>query len=406
MGTLKALVFDVDGTLADTEMAHMDAFNHAFAEEGLDWRWDVETYTRLLEISGGKERMMHYWKQVHPDVKDIDGGGLKDTIDRLHAMKSAAYENAVQSFAVYGFPESHAISFALLAYASCWLKVHRASEFYCGLLNNQPMGFYAPATLVQDARRHGVRVRPVCVQSSGWRCGVEEDGSVRMGYCLLRGMTREEGERLEGERGRGEFGSLADFQVRSGLGRGRLRSLAAAGALAGLSRHRREAQWRVEVPRDPDDLFAWAETREEGPLEMMTAGERLGADYETTGLTLGPHPMKLLRPGLAGVTVAAALAGVPAHQRVRAAGMVICRQRPGTAKGIVFISLEDETGTVNAVVYPDVYEKNRLVIAEERFLEIEGAVQTADGVTHLRAWKVRALRAPLPGVLPESHDFR
>ena len=357
---------------------------------------EAEELRRALSFNRSPERMAAVCEKLRAGM--AANGTEPEVIEQV--------AKAVQSFAVYGFPESHAISFALLAYASCWLKVHRAAEFYCGLLNNQPMGFYAPATLVQDARRHGVRVRPVCVQSSGWRCGVEEDGSVRMGYCLLRGMTREEGERLERERGRGEFGSLADFQVRSGLGRGRLRSLAAAGALAGLSRHRREAQWRVEVPRDPDDLFAWAETRDEGPLEAMTPGERLGADYETTGLTLGPHPMKLLRPGLAGVTVASALAGVPAHQRVRAAGMVICRQRPGTAKGIVFISLEDETGTVNAVVYPDVYEKNRLVIAEERFLEIEGAVQTADGVTHLRAWKVRALRAPLPGVLPESHDFR
>jgi error-prone DNA polymerase len=357
---------------------------------------EAEELRRALSFNRSPERMAAVCEKLRAGM--AANGTEPEVIEQV--------AKAVQSFAVYGFPESHAISFALLAYASCWLKVHRAAEFYCGLLNNQPMGFYAPATLVQDARRHGVRVRPVCVQSSGWRCGVEEDGSVRMGYCLLRGMTREEGERLERERGRGEFGSLADFQVRSGLGRGRLRSLAAAGALAGLSRHRREAQWRVEVPRDPDDLFAWAETCEEGPLEAMTPGERLGADYETTGLTLGPHPMKLLRPGLAGVTVASALAGVPAHQRVRAAGMVICRQRPGTAKGIVFISLEDETGTVNAVVYPDVYEKNRLVIAEERFLEIEGAVQTADGVTHLRAWKVRALRAPLPGVLPESHDFR
>jgi error-prone DNA polymerase len=315
--------------------------------------------------------------------------------------------HAVQSFAVYGFPESHAISFALLAYASCWLKVHRTQEFFCSLLNNQPMGFYSPATLVQDARRHGVKIRPVCIQQSDWRCRVDEDDSLRLGFCLLKGWPRSDCDRITEARRTQPFASLADFQLRTGLPRPRLRSLAAAGALAALTAHRRSAQWSVEVPRDPDDLFAWAEQQQPSPLNPMSQGERLAADYGATGLTLGPHPMKLLRPHLTGFTTAADLPHTPPHHRVRTAGLVICRQRPGTAKGIVFLSLEDETGTANAIVYPDLYEKYRLLIAEEPFLEIEGSVQTTDGVTHLRAWKIRPLpTTTVAADLPPSHDFR
>ena len=312
---------------------------------------------------------------------------------------------AVQSFAVYGFPESHAISFALIAYASCWLKVHRAPEFFAGLLNNQPMGFYSPATLVKDARRHGVRIRPVSVLESEWLCTVGDDGSLRLGLCFARSLPRPDGERLVAERRRAPFASLADFQLRAALPQPALRTLAKIGALNGLADHRRVAQWDVEIRREPDDLFSRLERPEPPPLPAMDAFERVAADYAGTSLTTGPHPMALVREKLPHLWRAIDLESARSGERVTIGGMVICRQRPGTAKGFVFVSVEDETGIANAIVPPLMYERYRLVIGEEAFLAIEGIVQHADGVIHVKAQHV------VPLVLqhlaaPASHDFR
>ncbi len=310
----------------------------------------------------------------------------------------------VQSFAVYGFPESHAISFALIAYASCWLKVHRAPEFYAGLLNNQPMGFYSPATLVLDAKRHDVRVRPVNVAESGWLCTVDPDDSLRLGLCFVKGLRGEDGVRIVAERERSAFASLADFQLRTGIAKPALRALAKIGALNGLAEHRRAAQWKVEVSREPGDLFAEVESSSEFPLLPMNAFERIRADYAGTSLTTGPHPVALLRDKLPHVWRAKDLTFAHKGQRVTIGGMVICRQRPGTAKGFVFVSLEDETGISNAIVSPQLYERCRLTIAEEPFLAIEGVLQNAEGVIHVRANRVWRLEAD--GVTaPASHDF-
>jgi error-prone DNA polymerase len=312
---------------------------------------------------------------------------------------------AVQSFAVYGFPESHAISFALLAYASCWLKVHRFPEFLCGLLNNQPMGFYSPATLVQDAKAHGVKLRPVSVIESGWLCTVLDDDSVRLGLCYIKGLNKNDGLRIVAEREKRAFFSLPDFQVRSALPKASLRALARTGALNGLAAHRRDAQWKVEVPREPDDLFSFAEAHGELPLAMMTPGERLHADYAGTGLTVGPHPMKLLRPQIPNACRARDLSGHRNGAWVTIAGMVICRQRPGTAHGYVFVSLEDETGVANAILTPQVFERFRLTVTQEQFLEIKGIFQHLEGVIHIKARRIRALTKPVAAG-PESHDFR
>jgi error-prone DNA polymerase len=314
---------------------------------------------------------------------------------------------AVQSFAVYGFPESHAISFALIAYASCWLKVHRVPEFYAGLLNNQPMGFYSPATLVLDAKRHGVFVRAVSVVESEWLCTVGEDESLRLGLCYVRGLAQADGERIVSERLRQPFVSLADFQLRTGLNKKALRALAQIGALNGLAEHRREAQWQVEVLRDPDDLFARVEQGLSLPLAAMEAKERTQADYRGTGLTTGPHPMKLIRERWTGngdIWKAAELEQAESGTLLRIAGMVICRQRPGTAKGFVFISLEDETGVSNAIVTPQLYEKHRLLINEEPFLIIEGVLQNIDRVIHVKARRFIPL-AHEALTTPTSHDF-
>lgn len=319
---------------------------------------------------------------------------------------------AISSFALYGFPESHAISFAILAYGSAYLKAHRAAEFYASLLNNQPMGFYAPATIVKDARRHGIRMRPVCVAESEWRCAVESDESVRLGFCVVNGLRREHAEELVRQRAERAFRSIEDFKRRVNLTKDELRALAELGALNCFAKHRRAAMWQGEEPLY-DDLLGNAlpgrlcpgAPREDSPLAPMTLPERVQTDYERMNLTTGPHPMKLLREQLPEVWRAIDLAEARHGATVQIAGNVICRQRPGTAKGFVFISLEDETGVANAIVTPDLFERTRLVITEEPFLVIEGEVQNTDNVVLVKARNIRPLaHAQLAG--SESHDFR
>jgi error-prone DNA polymerase len=340
---------------------------------------------------------------------------------------------AISSFALYGFPESHAISFAILAYGSAYLKVHRAPEFYASLLNNQPMGFYTPATIVADAQRHGLRVQPVCVRESDWRCTVVSNDTVRLGFCVVNGLRKEHGEKLIEERERGAFLSLDDFKQRVGFSKEELRTLAELGALNCFSEHRRAAMWRVEEqppeplfdsyqksrhperseaksrdpvatrsiqPRDPSTSLGMTAS----PLLPMTLPERVKADYDAMNLTTGPHPMKLLRSHLPNIWRAADLISARHGATVQIAGNVICRQRPGTAKGFVFISLEDETGVSNAIVTPDLFERMRLLITEEPFLVIEGTVQNSDNVVLIKAREIRPLvHEQLVGT--DSHDF-
>jgi error-prone DNA polymerase len=287
------------------------------------------------------------------------------------------------------------------------MKVHRAPEFYAGLLNNQPMGFYSSATLVMDAKKRGVRIKPVNVAESDWFCTVDPDDSLRLGLCYVRGLPRDAGERIVAERAVRPFTSLADFQLRTGVGKPGLRTLAKVGALNGLAGHRREAQWNVEVLRDPDDLFAHSESPLPPPLQQMDARERLRADYSGTGLTTGPHPMTLVRERVKEeqlVWSAADLEQAANGTLLRVAGLVICRQRPGTAKGYVFVSLEDETGVANVVLTPDVFESQRLLITEEAFLQIEGIVQNVNSVIHVKGRKISRL-AYSELVVPASHDF-
>ena len=321
---------------------------------------------------------------------------------------------ATSTFALYGFPESHAISFALLAYASTWLKVHRPAEFYASLLNNQPMGFYSSATLVQDGRRHGLKVRPVCVQRSQWLCSVEGPDTIRIGLRFLKGLREAHAHALVAAReaGGGAFASLADFLRRAPLLAAERRALAAVGALNCFARHRRAALWQVEAAWSSEEsLFQYAgglldETEDGGaPLAAMTPGERVREDFRGLGLTAGAHPMSLVREQLPDIWRAADLPLGKHGEEVAIGGSVICRQRPGTAKGIVFVSLEDETGVANAVVSAELFERHRFVINEESTLRITGRLQNRGGVIHLRAERVEALR--VAGV-PEqaSHDFR
>jgi error-prone DNA polymerase len=313
---------------------------------------------------------------------------------------------SIASFALYGFPESHAISFAILAYGSAYLKVHRAPEFYASLLNNQPMGFYTPATIVKDASRHGVRIQPVCVRESEWRCKVVSDDTVRLGFCVVNGLRKEHGERLVEERGVAPFQSLDDLKRRVALTKEELRTLAELGALNCFAEHRRAAMWRVEETAFDDllDSACVTQIEKESPLQPMTMPERVKADYNAMNLTTGPHPMKLLRQHLPNIWRATDLASARHGATVQIAGNVICRQRPGTAKGFVFVSLEDETGVSNAIVTPDLFERVRLLITEEPFLIIEGTVQNSENVVLIKAQEIRALaHEQLVGT--DSHDF-
>jgi error-prone DNA polymerase len=315
--------------------------------------------------------------------------------------------HALATFALYGFPESHALSFALIAYASSYLKVHRPAEFYAGIINNQPMGFYSVSTLIQDARRHGVRAKPVCVVASQWLTTVEADNAIRIGLHRVKGLREATVQAMFAARAGRPFASMDDFLQRTGFNSEEHRALATAGALNALAGHRRAALWQVEGAFAPDDLFGMVaeDAGELSPLEAMTHLERIAADYHTQALTVGEHPMKAIRASLPGVLRAADLTGIRDGAHVTIGGSVICRQRPGTAKGFVFVSLEDETGVANAVVRPQLFEQWRLTITQEPALIIAGRLQLHDGVIHIQAEDIRALRCDdLPA--EASHDFR
>jgi len=355
---------------------------------------EAEELRRALSFHRSEERVQKVSVKLRAAMtrKNI----APDVIDKII--------QSISSFALYGFPESHAISFAILAYGSAYLKVHRAPEFYASLLNNQPMGFYTPATIVKDARRHDLKIKPVCVSQSNCRCTVVSDDTVRLGFCLVNGLRQEHAEELVRQRQDRQFDSLDDFKRRVPLSKEELRALAELGAVNCFAGHRRAAMWKVEETMHHDLLGE----RTRGacvPLKRMTMPERVRADYETMNLTTGPHPMKLLRENLPNVWRATDLVHARHGATVQIAGNVICRQRPGTAKGFVFISLEDETGVSNAIVDPNLFERFRLLITEEAFLLIEGEVQNSDGVVLIKTRDIK----PLPHdelVGADSHDFR
>jgi error-prone DNA polymerase len=372
---------------------------------------EAEELRRALSFHRSEERMQKVSVKLRAAMEQK--GVAPDKIDKII--------HSITSFALYGFPESHAISFAILAYGSAYLKVHRAPEFYASLLNNQPMGFYTPATIVKDAQRHGLKIKPVCVLQSDWRCTVVDDNTVRLGFCVVNGLRQEHAEEFVRQRADRQFKSLDDFKRRALLSKDELRALAELGALNCFAEHRRAAMWRVEETTYDDflgknviealmpsaclsDSAFDTNAATTSPLVPMTLPERVKADYETMNLTTGPHPMKLLRGSLPNIWRASDLAQARHGATVQIAGNVICRQRPGTAKGFVFISLEDETGVSNAIVDPDLFERFRLAITEEAFLLIEGEVQNSDNVVLIKAHEIRAL-AHEQLIGSESHDF-
>jgi error-prone DNA polymerase len=428
----------------------------------------AEDLRRAMGFKRSEKRMKEIERQLRDGM--ARNGIVGETAERIIL--------SITSFALYGFPESHAASFALLAYASAYLKVYYPAAFYTSLLNNQPMGFYHPATLVKDAQRRGVRFHPIDVQQSDWLCRVELDGGIRLGLLYVRGLRKDAGQAMAafdctkisappllcGKCGSddesmievvadtaagvatparrtyfcnicshewsvvlepaGRFASIEQMVQRTGLRRDELTTLADIGALNAFTNERRSALWQVEravrpagelfTPHEESDVVGRGfhlrqgdggqESPADSPLRPMAADDRLQADYAGMGLTIGPHPMALRRDELAlrGVLRAADLPTAKDGRRVRVAGMVITRQRPGTAKGFVFLTLEDETGISNVIIRPDLFDRQRNEVVRQPFLLVDGVLQHQDGVLSVRAERVEGFSG---GAAVDAHDF-
>ena len=323
----------------------------------------------------------------------------------------------IEGFGEYGFPESHSASFALLAYVSAWLKRHEPAAFACALLNSQPMGFYAPAQLVQDARRHGVEVRGIDVRYSEWDCRLEPGGggepALRLGFRMLKGFAESSAARIVAARAPRDGGAaglrcVADLARRAGLSRTELRRLAGAGALAPLAGHRHRAHWEVAGVEESSALFPDPRFAEAAPLlRAPSEGEDLVADHRHIGLTLGRHPLALLRRFLDPLDLSRAmdLRAVAPGRPIRAAGLVVSRQRPSTASGVVFMTLEDETGSINVVVRPWVEERQRREVQRARLLAVEGTIEREGEVVHLLAGRLQDHSHLLGRLHTRSRDF-
>jgi error-prone DNA polymerase len=324
----------------------------------------------------------------------------------------------ITSFALYGFPESHSASFALIAYASAFLKVRYLGAFTAALLNNQPMGFYSPATIVKDAQRHGLKVRPIDVSCSNWNCSLEHENSVkpalRIGLRYVRGLQQAAGDELVRAREQRPFTSTEDLAQRvPELSRANLAMLARIGALnrigavENINLHRRDALWQIEKAARPVGplLKEVTEPDSASPLAKMDLEERLVADFHGTGMTIGPHPMAYRRQILRrmGIKSSSELRELAHGKPAVVAGCVITRQRPGTAKGLIFLTLEDETGNANVIVAPDLYSSDPAVVLHERFIRVQGIVQNQDGIVHLKAQKILPLQ--VTAAETASHDF-
>jgi error-prone DNA polymerase len=358
-------------------------------------------------------RAMAAWKRK---------GGLQKYYDRIvNGMTERGYEKdfaeaifeQIKGFGDYGFPESHAASFALLVYASSWLKCHEPAAFLAAMLNSQPMGFYSPSQLVQDAKRHGVAVVPVDVTVSGCDSVLErrensKTAAVRLGLSLLRGMREGAAERIETSRAVRPFDNVNDLARRAQLDRHDLQVLAAANALSSLAGNRREALWQSVAAAPDKDMLAMAKVEDETPmLGAPSEAEDIVGDYKSVGLTLGRHPLELLRPQLleARLMPAATLLTYRNGKLARGCGLVTVRQRPGTAKGVMFVTLEDETGNVNVIVWPSLLEKQRREALSASLLAVYGTWQCEGEVRHLVAQRLVDMSHLLGDLATVSRNF-
>ena len=417
---------------------------------------EAEELRRAMGFKRSEARMVEIEIKLRRGMEQ--NGITGETQDRI--------VQAITSFALYGFPESHAASFALIAYASAYLKCHYLAAFTAALLNNQPMGFYQPATLIKDAQRHGLKVEPIDITRSDWLCALEggemevrgwgmgeslvhesrlpystsnrqspasipyrssPDPHLRLGLLYVRGLREESGQAIVRERLKRPFADIDDLHNRvPELHKDELRKLAEVGALnfiredgrrstvdsqrssvSGQSLHRRSALWQVErAARAVGPLLKEQKDQNfDSPLPAMTIEERVNADFRGTGLTIGRHPMAYRREELnkLGVKRAIDLRKIRNGVWVRVAGWVIVRQRPGTAKGFLFLSMEDETGIANVIVTPDIFDQNRVVLVNQPLLLIEGPLQNQDNVIHVRAQRIQALSYAMAAAA--SHDF-
>jgi error-prone DNA polymerase len=337
----------------------------------------------------------------------------------------------IKGFGEYGFPESHAASFALLVYASAWLKRYHPAAFCAALLNSQPMGFYAPAQLVRDARDHGVEVRPVDVNESEWDCTLEEASeyrergntlgprtwghrgpAVRLGFRMIKGLQIAHAKRIVQHRPLAQFHSIDHFHQLTNLPITAVTKLAEADAFGSLSKTRRPALWdTLALPEERPPLPAAEESAlpNAAPtaLPLMSAGEEILADYGTVGLSLKGHPVGIIRAELdqRKIVSAAEVWNRPAGKWVSVAGVVLIRQRPGTASGIVFVTLEDETGVVNLIVRPAIYERYRPAIRYAGLLQADGIIERHGLVQHVMAVRLHDLSGVLSGFVHRSRDF-
>lgn len=382
-----------------------------FQEQVMQIAMVAAEYT--AEEADGLRRSMAAWKRH---------GGLEPHRIRLtERMLEKGYELAfiqrlfeqIKGFGSYGFPESHAASFALLAYASSWLKCHEPEIFACALVNSWPMGFYTPDQVLQDARRHGIEVRPVDVRHSDWDCDLEPDArgrlAIRLGLRMVKGFNEEAAGRISAARAVRAFDDVADLCHRARLDARARERLADAGTLRGLAGHRHRARWAVAAVEEELPLFAGLPQQAELPVDLPlpSRGEDLYADYDTLGTTLGPHPLALLRGALARRRCRSSrdLANTEHGQGVSVAGLVKGRQRPQTASGVVFVTLEDEFGMVNVVVWHDIAVRQRRVLVGSQMLQVDGRLETKDGVRHLIARRLHDLSPLLAGLDVRSRDF-
>jgi error-prone DNA polymerase len=362
-------------------------------------------------------RSMAAWKRK---------GGLGSFHARLIAgMVSRGYKaefaeqifRQIEGFGEYGFPESHSASFALLVYVSAWLKRHEPAAFLCAMLNSLPMGFYSASQLIQDARRHGVEFRPVDVTISDWECTLEEEDQpapqpvqpiVRLGLNRIKGMGLKTAKRIVEARNLSPFEDTGDLANRASLNATEIRALASSDALNTLSGHRRQTLWAAASHISQRDLMRNAPVKEVLPaLSAAPEGEEILADYASTGLTLRRHPLALLRPKLARMKLRSAveLDNCPAGRLVRTTGIVTCRQRPGSANGVMFITLEDETGIINVILWNPIILKQRREAISSRLLTVHGVWQSESGVKHVIAKRLVDHSHLLGSLTVDSRDF-
>nr|WP_269808041.1 error-prone DNA polymerase [Pseudomonas agronomica] len=350
-------------------------------------------------------------------------GGLEPHRERLaEGMKNNGYTpefaaqifEQIKGFGNYGFPESHAASFALLTYASSWLKCHEPAAFACALINSWPMGFYSPDQILQDARRHQLQIRPVDVRASDWECSLEplegRQPAIRMGLRLIKGFREDDARRIEAARRQRAFSDVADLGERARLDARAMEQLADADALRGLAGDRHRARWEIAGVEKQLGLFAGLPGQEEPTVALPTptVGETLFADYATLGTTLGPHPLALLRSELRARRCRSSreLQAVEHGRNVSVAGLVTGRQRPGTASGVTFVTLEDEFGNLNVVVWRDLAERQRKVLVGSQLLRVDGRWESVGEVRHLIAGRLSDLSELLAGIHVRSRDFR